>query len=154
MSDLQSDTDDMRTPLRVAAGGKMERRTSGSARTVDLHHCRCLQQATSQQSHARGHWGPRLRKHPSLRGHGPAAALCGGARETARLEPACRCCSTPEGPSKKRKSILGKEGKKQRRGEEHGPRRTRSFRRYRKLGVGCPRALYSVRRGASYLTRR
>lgn len=39
-------------------------------------------------------------------------------------------------------------------GEQHRPRRTRSSRRCRKEGVGCPRALCSARRGASYLRHR
>jgi hypothetical protein len=55
VSDLQSDTDDMRTPLRVVAGGRMARRTSGSVRIVDLHRCRRLQQATLLQNRARAH---------------------------------------------------------------------------------------------------
>jgi hypothetical protein len=37
---------------------------------------------------------------------------------------------------------------------QHRPRRTRSSRRCRKEGVGCPRAPCSARRGASYLRRR
>ena len=55
MSDLQSDTDDMRTPLRVVVGGRMERRTSGSARIVGQYRCRRLQQATLEQPRAHAH---------------------------------------------------------------------------------------------------
>lgn len=55
MSDHQSDTDDMRMPLRAVAGGRMERMTSGSARTVGQYRCRHLQQATLEQPRAHAH---------------------------------------------------------------------------------------------------
>jgi len=101
----------MRTPLRVVAGGRMERRTSGSARTVGQHRSRRFQQATLEQPRAHAHWS--LRECPSLRGQGLAVVLCGGARVIGRLEPACRCYNIPGGLSTfwGRGIALGKRGR-------------------------------------------